>query len=172
MALKQESLLELGLYETAGRRRMSFSYSSASWSELARVELPVLALLAIFFPITFLVNPSLEIGTLGVNLPTLILCPLLALTGVPCLMCGITRSFLAMGGLDLSSAFIFHPLGPLFFLVLVGLAVICVMSLVTRRQFRVSLDSAFGKSMLRASAVIILAAWFVKVVIWYQVGLL
>lgn len=174
MALCQESLIELGIESRPvnRRRRVNLSSRKASIGDLARVELPLLAVLSLFFIITIFVSPSLEISTLGVDLPELVLCPLLALTGIPCLMCGITRSFLSMGGMDVTSSFVFHPLGPVFFLALVGLFVTCAYSLVARRQLRVTLDKAFSKGLLRAGTVIILAAWLVKVVIWSQVGLL
>ncbi|MDT2738768.1 DUF2752 domain-containing protein [Enterococcus canintestini] len=37
-------------------------------------------------------------------------CPLRAITGVPCPMCGMTRSFIHLAHGDISGAFSYHPL--------------------------------------------------------------
>ncbi len=168
MAVRQEAISTLG----RDRRRISFTTRKAGWRELSRVELPLFTLLALFFAVTLFISPSLEVGSLGIDLPKLALCPLFALTGVPCLMCGITRSFLAMGGLDLTKSFVFHPLGPFFYLSLVVLFLVSAVSMATGRQLRLKLDGALQKGLLRVGAVIIVAAWLVKVVVWFQVGLL
>lgn len=45
-------------------------------------------------------------------------CPLLALTGVPCPACGLTRSFVALGDGRWADAWAAHPLGPVLALAL------------------------------------------------------
>ena len=45
-----------------------------------------------------------------------VLCAFRRATGRPCPGCGLTRSFMAMGGGDVSGAFLHHPFGPLLFL--------------------------------------------------------
>ena len=42
-------------------------------------------------------------------------CPILHFTGIPCLTCGMTRSFTAIARGDLTTATAFHWLGPLVF---------------------------------------------------------
>ncbi|HDZ59226.1 MAG TPA: DUF2752 domain-containing protein [Actinobacteria bacterium] len=153
-------------------RPFQLSVRKADWRQLAVVELPLLALLAMLFAVTFLFTPGLKMSLLGLDIPNVVLCPVLALTGVPCLMCGITRSFLSMGGGDITGAFVFHPLGPVFYLMLAGLFLVTLFSIVTRKQFRVSLSRGLRRNLIWGGTAIILAAWLVKVVIWYQVGLL
>lgn len=50
------------------------------------------------------------------GLPTV--CPLKTLSGYPCPACGLTRSFVLFAHGYWREAFVYHPLGPLFFLVL------------------------------------------------------
>jgi hypothetical protein len=45
------------------------------------------------------------------------LCSLRRLTGYPCPGCGMTRSFIRLAHGDFAGAFRYHPIGPLFFLV-------------------------------------------------------
>ena len=125
MAGKQENFSgidrELALrVPGAAERRFSFAgneirISPASWRKLVVLEVPLLALLALVFIISAVVTPGFELRSSGIDVPWLYSCPLLALTGVPCLLCGMTRSFLAMGGLDLCQSFILHPLGQFMF---------------------------------------------------------
>ena len=49
------------------------------------------------------------------------LCPIQALTHVPCPGCGMSRSLVCCAHGELSRALWLHPLGPLFFAILVGL---------------------------------------------------
>jgi hypothetical protein len=50
-------------------------------------------------------------------------CVLRRLTGLPCLTCGITRSFRAIGQGDVAAALEFHPLGPLLWATFLALMV-------------------------------------------------
>lgn len=55
-----------------------------------------------------------------INLIDLSLCLFHSITGLPCPFCGMTRAFLAIGQLNFSKAFYFHPLS----LVLLAIMVI------------------------------------------------
>ena len=44
-----------------------------------------------------------------------ILCPFRRLTGLPCMGCGMTRSFCALAKGEVGRSIAFHPLGPIFF---------------------------------------------------------
>jgi hypothetical protein len=55
-------------------------------------------------------------------------CPFRVWMNIPCPLCGLTRSFAAMLKLDLSTAFGFHPLGPLVFIVVVIMVAIVALS--------------------------------------------
>ena len=50
------------------------------------------------------------------------LCPFRLASGLPCPGCGLTRSVVALAHGDLSASLYYHPLGPVFVAVLVGLA--------------------------------------------------
>jgi hypothetical protein len=43
------------------------------------------------------------------------LCPFLNITGIPCPLCGLTRSFSSLLRGDVVEAFWYHPVGPLLF---------------------------------------------------------
>ncbi len=45
-----------------------------------------------------------------------VICPFRALTALPCPLCGLTRSFVALGHADPLAAFDHHAFGPLLFL--------------------------------------------------------
>ena len=67
---------------------------------------------------------GLALGASGAGLPNRgPLCPLLALTGIPCPFCGMTRATLAIGAGEWERALSLHPLAPL---VLVGSFVVAV----------------------------------------------
>ncbi|MHB9112671.1 MAG: DUF2752 domain-containing protein [Thermoleophilia bacterium] len=161
----------LGKIDFRGRYR-HFSHESVSWQQLAVVELPLLALLFLVFSISALVSPDFELRASGVSVPLLYTCPFFALTGIPCLFCGMTRSFLAMGGLDVGQSLSYHPLGPALFILFAGLAVALAVSVVSRRRIRVSIGSALRRRLVTGGAALLLAAWLVKVVIWRQTGLI
>lgn len=151
--------------------RMLIFRRAATAGSLARVEIPILGIILLVTAISVLVAPDATLRATGVNLPTL-WCPFYAVLDFPCLFCGLTRSFMSMGALDIRQAFIFHPLGPLFYVAMLGLGVASAWSIVARRQVRISLPPGLRNNLIRLGAGIILAAWPLKVVVWYQVGLL
>lgn len=151
--------------------RVMISRRAAPISSLATVEIPLLGVILMIFGISVLVAPDSTLRVTGVDLPTLY-CPFYALLDFPCLFCGLTRSFMAMGSLDIRQAFIFHPLGPALYTGMLGLGATVAWSIFRRRQVRLSLESGLRNSLIRLGAGIIIAAWIIKVVIWYQVGLL
>lgn len=144
----------------------------ATWQSLAVVEAPLLALLFIVFCISVLVTPDFQLRASGTTLPVLYACPFFALTGIPCLFCGMTRSFLAMGSLDVNQSFSFHPLGPALFILLAGLAVALTVSMANRKRIHVSISPALRRHLIAGGAVLLLAAWLLKIVIWRQTGLI
>lgn len=151
---------------------VGLSTVSVTWQSLSVVELPLMALLFLVFSISALVNPDFGLRASGATLPLLYTCPFFALTGIPCLLCGMTRSFLAMGSLDVSQAFNYHPLGPALFILLAGLAVALTVSVATRNRIRVSISPALRRRLVTGGAVLLLVAWLLKVVIWRQTGLI
>ena len=57
--------------------------------------------------------PQPDEGGAIAHLPAL--CPFHALTGLPCPLCGLTRSIVCCAHGHLAQSFAFHPLGPLAF---------------------------------------------------------
>lgn len=75
-----------------------------------RREGPVLALVTIVIALSFAM-PALSSRGLWLNVP----CLFYKLTHVPCLACGLTRSFVCSAHGDFLNAFRMHLLGPLLF---------------------------------------------------------
>lgn len=153
-------------------RGISLSLKSVNLQSLAVVELPLLALLFLVFSISALVNPDFELRASGVSVPLLYACPFFALTGIPCLFCGMTRSFLAMGGLDVGQSLSFHPLGPSLFILLAVLALAVAASVVARKRIHLSIGQTLRRRLVSGGAVLLLVAWLFKVIIWRQTGLI
>ena len=84
----------------------------------------------------------------------------------------MTRSFLALGGLDIRQAFIFHPLGPVLYASLIVLSAVLLASLATGRRLGVSVTRPFRRQLIAWGSFIVVAAWVAKIVIWRQTGLL
>ncbi|HEX7503563.1 MAG TPA: DUF2752 domain-containing protein [Acidobacteriota bacterium] len=64
---------------------------------------------------------------------TLVLCPLRAVTGVPCPSCGLTRALAHLERGHWADAVRFHPFAPLVFLLVLALAVMLAFELATHR---------------------------------------
>ena len=67
----------------------------------------------------FLVPPPGPDNKSLLGLPDL--CPIKALTHIPCPGCGISRSLVCTAHGELARAFVLHPLGPVFFVIIAGL---------------------------------------------------
>ncbi|MHB1465024.1 MAG: DUF2752 domain-containing protein [Thermoleophilia bacterium] len=135
------------------------------------LEAPLLGLLLIVFSISALVAPNMHLRVGDVDLPSVVLCPFFAITGIPCLFCGITRSFLAMGRFDFVSAFVFHPLGPAIFLALIAVALVMAVTLATGWRVRLGLSPALRHQLVRWAICILVLAWPLKLAIWSHTGL-
>ena len=144
----------------------------ASWQQLLEADVPLLGLLLLLFAVTFLVTPDMSISALGLRLPAIFVCPFFFVTGIPGLLCGMTRSFLAMGGFDLRGAFAYHPLGPPLYLSLLALTALLAASILRRRQVRVRFSPVLWRQLVRYGMILLLAAWAVKVAVWNDVGLI
>ncbi|MEW6020225.1 MAG: DUF2752 domain-containing protein, partial [Pseudomonadota bacterium] len=161
----------------SGRRRRGGRPRFLSWrrvdgAAMAAVELPIAALTALVLAVSVMVAPDSTIRTLDLDLPSILICPFYAATDIPCLFCGMTRSFMAMGGLDLGQAFVFHPLGPALWAGAIAVEGAALASLVTGRRIGFRIGRARRRMIIRYGAVILVASWLVKVVIWRRTGLL
>ena len=152
--------------------RMSIFSKEVSTAALMTVEIPLLGVLLMVTGVSVLVAPDTTIRGIDLDLPFFYTCPLYLITGIPCLFCGLTRSFMAMGGLDIRQAFIFHPLGPALYTAMLAAVLLLAGSIASRRRLLFSFDRVFRSSLIRWGAAVVIAAWLAKVVIWHQTGLL
>jgi uncharacterized membrane protein YhaH (DUF805 family) len=106
-----------------------------------------------------------QIGFLDAGLsdddPAGSLCFLRRTTGLPCLSCGMTRSFYALGRGAVAEAFREHPLGPLVFLLLAVVLVRSAGIAVTGRRWmdRAARVLVWSLAVVAAAA---LVAWAVR----------
>ncbi|MFN4194331.1 MAG: DUF2752 domain-containing protein [Thermosynechococcus sp.] len=68
--------------------------------------------------------------------PSFLLCPLRAISGIPCPGCGLTRSFLAIARGDFENALRMHLFGPVLFLAFTVAAVFTAIELRTGRRLQ------------------------------------
>lgn len=62
-----------------------------------------------------------------------VVCPFLAVTGIPCPTCGMTRSWNLTAHGDITAALALHPMGPLTFAAATVVLVVLVVRLMSRR---------------------------------------
>ena len=65
---------------------------------------------------------------------TLVLCPLRAVTGIPCPSCGLTRALAHLERGHLSQALKFHPFSPLILLLALALFILILLELVIHKS--------------------------------------
>ena len=98
---------------------------------------------------------ALALPPQGFGLP---LCQFRTMTQMPCLGCGLTRSFIGMAHLNFAAAFFYHPLGALVFPIVVFLAGLLPASNVQRDRIALWVNSR-GSLLVRLG--IVYAALFV-----------
>lgn len=87
-------------------------------------------------------------------------------TGIPCPVCGLTRSFIYTAHGELSSAFRMHLLGPpLFFSMILSAAVVTV-SLVSGHRLRYSFSPMAGRIVFWSVIGLFLGAWMMKLLLF------
>ncbi len=110
----------------------------------------------------------------GMTIPGLPLCLFKFTTGIPCPLCGLTRSFICTGHLEIGEALSYHPLGPFLWLASVAGLAVCLFRILARKagdgrkaDAAGGVPAARGRSPARfawiPAAGIILAVWAVKV---------
>lgn len=152
-----------------------------TWQKLLSLEIPLLILMSGILSASVLFTPSLEprFAFFDVSFPSVtssyeILdeCLVLGVFGIPCIFCGATRSFSAMGGMDIHEAFIFHPLGPVLFLVSVFVFICLSYSLVTRKHIKIYINQNWSIYSICSMIILLWIAWPLKIIIWKNTGLL
>ncbi len=84
-----------------------------------------------------------------------VLCPFRHVTGLPCPGCGLTRSWVALGHGDVSSAFGFNAFGPVFAAIAVVASGVAIWALITGRPVLDRLQTALSGRI----ALGVIAAW-------------
>ena len=156
----------------APARPFSLTLRNVSRRQQMVVEAPITGLLALVLTVSLLVTPDLQVRGTGTSLPFLYGCPLFSLTGIPCLLCGMTRSFLAMGGFDVGRAFVFHPLGPVLYILTVASAVVTAALFASRKRLSFSVNRELRRRLILAGTLVLLLAWAAKIIIWRRTGLI
>jgi hypothetical protein len=103
--------------------------------------------------------PSLESKGLWPPIP----CLFNKLTHLPCLTCGLTRSFVQTAHGNIEAALEYHLLGPALFILLTGLCLYLLTSLWTGRRVRFRLNPRTRRIAFWATLAVFICAWVVKV---------
>lgn len=83
-----------------------------------------------------------------------VLCPFRLATGLPCPLCGTTRSLVALGDGDLGQSLSFQPFGPL-----VPLLAVLLLAAVVSTRLR---ELVWTPRSLRIAAVVVASTWVVQ----------
>lgn len=93
---------------------------------------------------------------------TLPLCPFLALTGLPCPLCGGTRSFAAMWSGDVGRAARLHPLVPLLFPLTLAVCAYAIWAVFSARSIRITVAAPIQRWVTVAGIGALAASWSAK----------
>ena len=103
--------------------------------------------------------PGLKSKGLWLALP----CVFHSVTHLPCLTCGLTRSFVSTAHGDLAAALEFHLLGPALFMLVFASALYLAASLVTGRRVRFRLSTRSRRLAFACTLGVFITAWVLKV---------
>lgn len=158
---------------STGRPRgwVSFSTRRVPAAALATLEIPMLSVIVIVLGISFLVTPDTTIRGTGFDLALPSACLLQWISSIPGLFCGMTRSFMAMGGLDIRQAFIFNPMGPVFFLATLAAGGFLSWSAIGRRRITLRFSPTATRTFIRMTAAVLIMTWVLKILVWRKTGL-
>lgn len=90
------------------------------------------------------------------------ICLFHAVTGIPCLLCGMTRSLAAAARLQIGESFYLHLLGPFLFLFVVLAFLGSTALLVTGRRLELSVPGSARKTIFWFVLALFAAAWILK----------
>jgi len=130
----------------------------AGFSSRLRREGPLLALAALTLGLSFSAA-WLKAKGLWVGIP----CLFNRLTGLPCLTCGMTRSFVLTARGDVAGALEYHLLGPFLFLVVAATALYSLAVACTGMRVRFTLTPRARRVLFVSVLAVFTAAWILKV---------
>jgi hypothetical protein len=120
---------------------------------------PLVAICAGVLLVSFLV-PALKSRHAWVNIP----CIFYTLTHVPCLLCGMTRSFVFTAHGNFSAAFNMHLLGPVLFFSVALCGVYLAASLVSGYSLRWALTPGARRAVFWSVLGAFVVCWVIKLV--------
>jgi hypothetical protein len=124
------------------------SRNSFYWPRLLALVLLAGSLLLPFLAFDWVTSP-----------PSLVLCPLRAVTGIPCPSCGLTRALAHLEHGHLAEALKFHPFSPLVLVAALALIVLLLLELATHKRL-------IANPLRGRRSILVLFA----VVVFFQVG--
>jgi Protein of unknown function (DUF2752) len=104
--------------------------------------------------------PTLKSRHVWINVP----CLLYTVTGVPCLFCGLTRSFIYTAHGNFSAAFNMHLLGPVLFFSVAICGVYLASSLASGYRLRWELTPRARKICFYSVLGVFIVAWIIKLI--------
>lgn len=123
-----------------------------------RREGALLALASIVLGLSF-ASSALKSRGLWVGIP----CVFNKLTHLPCLTCGLTRSFAQTAHGNISGALEYHLLGPALFFLVFALAAYLLVALCTGRRLRFHLAPRMRKAASWSVLAVFVVSWVLKV---------
>ena len=102
--------------------------------------------------------PLLESRGAWVSIP----CVFNKVTHLPCLICGLTRSFIMTAHGNLGDAFTYHLLGPVLFAVTFAIAIYLAFALITGKRFRYTLSKRASRVAFSSAFTVFLICWALK----------
>lgn len=121
-------------------------------------EGPLLVLVVIVISLSFAI-PFLKSHSAWIGLP----CWFYKITGIPCLACGLTRSFVFTAHGQWISALKMHLLGPPLFFLTCALGVYFTIALTYGIRLKVNISRKTRSVILWAALSILIAAWSIKI---------
>ena len=148
----------VGVATGAQRRPVGLSLEDASARDRLLREGSLLVLASLVIGASFAFAPLKSRG-----LVPAIPCLFYKVTGLPCLTCGLTRSFALTAGGNISGAFGMHLLGPPLFFLTSAVAAYLATVLVTGKRVRVELSRGARRLAFWGVLGIFFACWALKV---------
>ncbi|MFH1151416.1 MAG: DUF2752 domain-containing protein [Actinomycetota bacterium] len=121
-------------------------------------EGPLLVLVLVVLGLSFAM-PAMKTRGLWPGIP----CIFYKVTHVPCLTCGLTRSFASVGRGDLSNAFYMHLLGPVLFAITGLFGIYLATSLASGYRIRFHLAKRTRRIVAWSVLGVFAACWLVKI---------